>query len=258
MWGNCLALLLGWFVIGWLLRSESRRRRIVGAVVLLLAAVPTVYSLNRGMWAGLGVAAAFVLLRLAARGHLAPAAAMVAVLAVGGAVLVASPLGAIISERLAHPHSNSARAFTTVNTLDVLAYSPVMGFGATRQPLGSSNSIAAGPSPDCPRCGSPPLGSNGQLWANLIAQGVVGVVLFVGFFLKNLWVFRHDRTPIGDAGLLAIVLSLFFMFVYNAVLMPLLISFLSIAVLWRNHQALQAERAKEDLTPGVGAAAVPR
>lgn len=258
MWGNCLTLLLGWFVIGWLLRGESRRRRTLGVVILAAAAVPVVYSLNRGMWIGLAIAAVFVLGRLAARGRLAPAAVMAAVLAVGGVVLLVSPLGAIIQDRFAHPHSNSARTFTTVETLDVLSYSPVMGFGATRMPLGSSNSITAGPSADCPRCGSPPLGSNGQLWANLIGQGAVGVLLFVGFFIRSLWAFRHDRTPIGDAGLLALVLSLFFMFVYNAVLMPLLISFLSLALLWRNRQAVEAERAGDQVTPGVVAPAVER
>jgi hypothetical protein len=248
MWGNCLALLLGWFVVGWLLRGNSPRRRILGAVVLAVAALPVVYSLNRGLWVGLGIAMIFLLARLAARGHLAPIAAVIAVVVVAGVVVVASPLSTLVQDRLAHGQSNSARAFTTVKTLDVMSYSPVLGFGSQRMPLGSSNSITAGPSPGCPRCGSPPLGSNGQLWAVLIAHGFGGVLLFFGFFIRSFWAFRRDRTPIGDAGLISIVLSLWFMFVYNAVTIPLVLSFLSIALLWRNQQQA-AGAAKVDGVP---------
>jgi hypothetical protein len=56
-----------------------------------------------------------------------------------------------------------------------------------------------------------------------------------------MWAYRRDPTPIGDAGLLALVLPLFFMFVYNALTMPLVISFLSLALLWRNQRELAAE-----------------
>ncbi|HEV7196845.1 MAG TPA: hypothetical protein VGN19_12980 [Pedococcus sp.] len=233
MWGNCLVLLLAWFAIGWL-RGGTRERRILGGIILAVAAVPTVYSLNRGMWLGLGVAMLFMLLRLLGRGSLAAAGAMIAAATVIGVALVASPLSTIIQDRLAHPHSNETRAFTTERTLDAVTYSPLLGYGSTRQPLGNGSSIAVGASANCPRCGSPPLGSNGQLWAILIMHGIGGVVLFVGFFLRGIWAYRRDRTPIGDAGLLALVLSLFFMFVYNALAIPLLISFISLGLLWRN------------------------
>jgi len=255
MWGNCLVLLLGWFVIGWI-RSGSRHRRILGVVILAAAAVPTVYSLNRGMWLGLGVVLLFVLVRLVARGRMAAAGAMLGVSVVVAAVLAVTPLATIIQERLAHPHSNGARTYTTEKVLEVATYSPVLGFGSGRSPLGSGSSIAVGPRPNCPSCGSPPLGSNGQLWAVLIAHGFVGVLLFVGFFVRSLWIYRHDRTPIGDAGLLALVLSLFFMFVYNAVAIPLLISFLSIALLWRNQREVQAPGVRADVAPGLAAASL--
>jgi hypothetical protein len=257
MWGNCLALLLGWFVIGWL-RSGSRSRRIVGVVILAAAAVPAVYSLNRGMWLGLGVALLFVLVRLAVRGRLAAVAAVVGAAVVIAALLVATPLATIVQERLDHPHSNEARTFTTERTLEVVSYSPVLGFGAPRAAQGSGASISAGPSTKCPSCGGPPLGSNGQLWAVLIAHGFVGVLLFVGFFLRSLWTYRHDRTAIGDAGLLALVLSLFFMFVYNALAIPLVFSFLSIALLWRNQREVLAAGDQVDPAPGLTARALDR
>ncbi len=249
MWGNCLALLLGWFVIGWL-RKGDRTRRTVAVVVLAAALVPAVYSLNRGMWLGFGVAALFVLGRLAARGRLAAVGALIGVVVVAGGVLVASPLATIVQQRLDNPHSNGARLYTTERTLDAVSYSPVLGLGTTREPQGSGASIAAGPSAKCPRCGSPPLGTNGQLWGVLLAHGIVGALLFVGFFVRSLWTYRHDRSPIGDAGLVALVLSLFFMLVYQAVAIPLMITFLSIGLLWRNRQAQHDEAALPAGTAG--------
>jgi len=240
MWGNCLALCLGWFVISWL-RGASHSRRVWGVLILALATVPVVYSLNRGLWIALGLAVGFMALRLAKRGNLAAIAGVAAVVVAATAILVVSPLAGVIQARLDNPHSNTIRTFTTVQTLEVVQYSPILGLGSTRAALGSGHSIAVGRNPDCPRCGNQTLGSNGQIWAVLIGQGYLGVVLYVGFFLRSLWVYRRDQSPIGDAGLLAIVFSLWFLLVYNSLTIPLVLSFLSIALLWRNRRDAGAD-----------------
>ena len=240
-WGNAMALLLGWFVISWI-KDASPARRVFGVIGLGLVAIPIVYSLNRGLWAGLALIVLFMALRLAMRGRLAVIGALVVGAVIAGVIVLASPLGQIIEARFDNPRSNAIRAFTLDRTLEVLEESPILGFGATRAALGSSQSIAIGADEDCPRCGNPTLGSNGQLWLLLIAQGIGGAVLYVGFFLRSLWAYRHDRTPIGDAGLLALLLPLFFMFVYNALTMPLVISFLSLSLLWRNKREFDRER----------------
>jgi hypothetical protein len=265
MWGNCLALLLGWFVIAWL-RGARPGRRLAGLLILALATVPVVYSLNRGLWIGLGLAVVFMALRLATRGNLAAIAGIAAVAIAATAVLVASPLAGVVQARLDNPHSNSIRTFTSVQTLEVVEYSPVLGFGSTRAALGSGNSIAVGRTAECPRCGNPALGSNGQIWAVLIGQGYLGVVLYVGFFLRSLWAYRRDQSLIGDAGLLAIVFSLWFLLVYNSLTMPLVISFLSIALLWRNRAdagagepaAIRPVTAHPAVPAGAGPGAVAR
>lgn len=232
-WGNCLALLLGFFVISWLGRG-GRGRRLAGVLILALAAIPIVYSLNRGLWIGLALAVGFTVLRLTLRGSLmALTSLIVGVLLVGG-LLTLSPLSGVIQGRLENQNSNNIRTFTTVRTLEVVGSSPVIGFGTTRAALGSSNSIAVGRGSSCPRCGNAPLGSNGQLWAVLISQGYLGTLLYVGFFLRSMWAYRRDQSPIGDAGLLVLFLSLWFMLVYNALTMPLVFCFLAIALLWRN------------------------
>ncbi len=53
-WGNNLSLLLVWFVAGWAVLG-SWRRRMAAWAVLAVALVPIVYSLNRGMWIGVGI-----------------------------------------------------------------------------------------------------------------------------------------------------------------------------------------------------------
>jgi hypothetical protein len=255
-WGNCLALLLGWFVVSWL-RDGSRRRRLIGLAGLALTAIPVVYSLNRGLWLGLGLIVAFMAVRLAMRGHVALLGAIVVGLVLAGTVVAASPLATIIEARFENPKSNAIRAFTLDRTLDVVTESPILGFGAPRAALGSSNSIAVGADAQCPRCGNPTLGSNGQLWLLLIAQGFGGAALYLGFFVRSLWAYRRDRTPIGDAGLLALALPLFFMLVYNALTMPLVISFLSLALLWRNHQeGYRGDAEAQDRLPAAPAPSI--
>ena len=232
-WGYALALLVGWFVVTHFGDSTPRRR--AGAVlVLVAAAVPVVYSLNRGLWIGLGLVVLVTVVRLALRGRFAGLVALVLLICVVAVAVVASPLSAIVQDRLDHQKSNGIRAFTIAETLEAVSYSPVLGFGSPRAARGGTNSIAIGQSSDCQKCGNPTIGSNGQLWLLLIGQGYVGAALYVGFFVRSLWAYRRDRSPIGDAGLLAIGLPLFFMLVYNDLTMPLVFAFLSIALLWRN------------------------
>jgi hypothetical protein len=244
-WGNCLALLLGFFVISWL-RRVGRGRRLAGVVILALSAIPIVYSLNRGLWVGLAIAVGFTVLRLTFRGNLMALTGLVVALMLAVGLLTLSPLSGVIQGRLANQNSNDIRTFTTVKTLEVVGSSPLLGFGSTRAALGSVNSIAVGRGSSCPRCGNAPLGSNGQLWAVLISQGYLGTLLYVGFFLRSMWAYRRDQSPIGDAGLLALFLSLWFMFVYNALTMPLIICFLSIALLWRNSRDGAEEPAESE------------
>ena len=242
-WGNCLVLLLGWFAVSFF-SGTGPWRRVVGSVVAAAAAVPVVYSLNRGVWIGLALVALITAVRLALRGRAALLVGLSVSIALAAALFVASPLGGIVQARLDNPHSNDIRMFTTERTLSAVQASPVLGLGGTREAMGGANSIAVGATPSCPRCGNPVLGSNGQIWFVLISQGFVGAGLFVGFFVRSLWAYRRDRTPLGDAGMLACGLPLYFMLIYNAVPIPLVIAFLSIAALWRNSRDPVAQDAQ--------------
>jgi O-antigen ligase len=249
-WGHCLALLIGWFAVGWLVDGDTVRR-MAGVVVLAAATVPVVLSLNRGLWIGFGLLLVGLALRLAGRGRGSALAVLLVSAVLTGAVLAVSPLGATVQARLENPHSNDTRTFTTERTLEVIGHSPIIGLGSTRAALGSSNSIAVGQDEDCRRCGNHTLGSNGQLWLLLVAQGVGGALLYVGFLLRSMWAYRRDRSPIGDAGQLALGVSLFFLLIYNALVMPLVLLFLSIALLWRNQQHGGPAQTPAPSVPGV-------
>ncbi|WP_433219549.1 hypothetical protein [Microtetraspora malaysiensis] len=234
-WGSNISVLLIWFVVGWWTYG-GRWRRVAVAVLLPLAAIPIVYSLNRGLWIGLALSAAYLAFRWR------PLVVGVAAALAGGALLL-SPLGAIVGQRLDNPHSNDIRAFTMASTVRAAATSPVIGYGNTRNAYGNYSTITTGKTAWCPTCGHPPLGSDGQLWLTLITQGLTGAALYVAFFLGAIRRYWSDKSPIGQAGTLVMFLVLFYMFVYDGLVSALSLYLISFALLWRNAAHGQAPRS---------------
>lgn len=234
-WGNNFLLLAVWFVVAnglW----GSLRRRVFCVVVLAVSLVPIVYSINRGLWIGLLVAVAYVSVRSALHGR---ADIMVGFVLVTGVILigiVVSPLSSVIQERLTHPHSNTARENTSVAAVRAAVSSPVLGYGSTRAVVGSAQSIAVGRSSACPQCGNAAIGGAGQLWLLLVAQGFLGTVLYVGFFVRTLWIYRRDRSAVPAAATLVIGLGLVYVTVYAAVGTALGLYMIAVALLWRHRR----------------------
>ncbi|MEU8173917.1 hypothetical protein AB0C14_13640 [Microbispora hainanensis] len=226
-WGADVSVLVIWFVVGWWTYG-GRSRRVAAVLVLAAAAVPVVYSLNRGLWIGLGISVAYVMIR-GARPLLAGAVA-----AVAAAAFVLSPLSTIVVQRLDNPQSNGIRAFTVAATIRVAASSPVIGYGNTRTAYGSHRTVTTGRSAWCTACGHPPLGSDGQLWLLMISQGFTGALLYVAFFAGAVRRYWADRTPVGKAGTLVMILVLLYMVVYDGLISALTLYLISFALLWRN------------------------
>jgi len=243
MWGQNLSILLIWFVVGWLMMGSTRRRWL-GYGVLAIAVVPIIYSLNRGLWIGLMLSVVYVAVRLVVRGRIELLGALAGTTAVLVVVIALSPLQGLIMARLDNGKSNDVRAFSTAEAIRISKLSPVLGYGNTRNAVGSQQSASVGKTADCPRCGNIALGSNGQLWLVLVTTGFVGAALYVGFFVHALWHYRRDRSLIGVAGVLTVSLPLFFMFTYNAMISPLALYMISMALLWRNEQ-FYADQALE-------------
>jgi hypothetical protein len=156
-------------------------------------------------------------------------------------LVLISPLYTVIQERIANPHSNTARESTSGAAVTAALSSPVLGYGSTRALVGSAQSAAVGRSASCPQCGNAAIGGAGQLWLLLIAQGFTGVVLYVGFFARTLWIYRRDHSPVAMGGFLVIGLGLLYLPVYGAAGSPLALYLLAVALLYRQRQ--QAEQA---------------
>jgi hypothetical protein len=228
-WGSNVSVLLVWAVTGWWAHG-GRRHRLFVAVTIALAAIPIVYSLNRGLWIGLGLAVVYLIVRVGGRTRVA----LCGVVATAALAFAVSPLAALFAQRLDNPHSNDIRAFTVTATLTAAVHSPVIGYGSTRNAMGNHRTITTGKTEWCTACGHPPLGSDGQLWLLIITQGFTGAALYVAFFLGAIRRHWSDRSPIGLAGVLVMGLVLLYMFVYDGLVTPLGLYLISYALLWRN------------------------
>jgi hypothetical protein len=229
-WGNNYCLLVVWFV------AVAPKRKLLAVGCLLVSLVPVIYSLNRGLWIGIGVLGVYVALRMAMRGRLGALVGVVGTGLVLAVALAVTPLGDVVSARLDNGKSNGVRMFLTERAVSGMTESPLIGFGSTRSTMGGRNSIAVGPNSRCERCGSFTIGGNGQLWQLMYAHGLLGTGAYLGFFLFGLWRFRRDNSAIGIAGSAAIVASLVAMFWYNALVTPLAWTFCAYALLWRNEK----------------------
>lgn len=238
-WGNSLSLLLVWLTLAALF-AYSRPKRLTVWLLIAVSLIPIVYSLNRAMWIGLGICVVVVTVRLAIRGQTAVMRPLIGAVAVGVVVLTLSPLQGMVQQRIDTGHSNEIRRSLAAAAVDAAKHSPVIGYGTTRQTVGSDASIAIGPTPECQICGYRDIGSTGQVWLLLIAQGFLGSALYLGFWVRSLWAYRSDWSPVGIAGTLVVLLNTFYAFFYTALQMPLTVTMLSLALLWRNKDLRRA------------------
>lgn len=231
-WGSCLALSLIFFVAA--LRGARRSVQLGGLAVAAVAAVPILYSLNRGLWASLALCGIGLLVLQAVRGQRRNAVLVV----VGGVValvlLAVSPLGSIYQERLDNQHSNERRGQLLAATVDATTHgSPVVGFGSTRNVQGSFASISGGSTADCPACGVPPLGTQGHLWLVIFSQGWFGALFFLLFMVLALARSLPCRT--GPDIVCTFVLATFALQlpIYDTLGMPLFLVMIAIGLAWR-------------------------
>lgn len=234
-WGFHLTLLALWFFVAYVLRTTPARRAL-GIIVLVVAGVVLIYSLNRAAWIGTGVVIAYIAIRLAVRGRLVPFLAIAAVSVVAVGVVYGSPLRGVIEGRLQNGQSNSIRAFTTERALELSRQSPLIGFGNTRKTYGSASSIAVGASPQCPTCGNANIGMNGYVFMLLMSTGYVGTALFFLFGAIQVWRARLLHSPTGLAGSAVLVLTAFYAPFYD-VAGFMLVPFVTIGLLWREAEA---------------------
>jgi hypothetical protein len=235
-WGACFSMFLPFFLLSWFGPGAGWRRP-VAPIVLVAAAVPVVYSLNRGLWLALALGVAYVTVRLATMGKVLAVYGLVAGLVVAAFLFLFSPLSSLASERLDNPHSNDRRSqLSSLTISSVVQGSPIIGYGTTRNVQGSFFSIAGGETAQCRGCGVPPLGTQGSFFAVVFFQGLAGLALYLGFFLVRF--FRHwrDRDPWSIAGCTVLVMFGLEMFVYDFNGAAYFTVMIAIALMWRMQQ----------------------
>ena len=233
-WGNAVGLLLPFFIATWFGRAAGWRRY-VAPFILLLAVIPIVYSLNRGLWLGLAVSVTWVTLRrLWAGDFRALIAAGAAVTGVAGALLL-TPLGATITTRLATPQSDARRQDTAAEVIrSTWDASPILGYGGTRNMVANFNSLAGG-NPECHQCSAPPLGTQGFLWGLIFMTGFVGAVLLIGFLMTQFWINMRVPTTLGLVSSTVVLASVFYFLFYDSLDVPMLVTMMTIGLSAREH-----------------------
>lgn len=232
-WGNNLALYLPFFILAWFGRDAGWRRK-VGPVVLVAAIVPITFSLNRGLWISLAVAAVYAAFRLAVNGRGRALQLLVAAVVVGGIVFVSSPLYDTLVLRVETPHSNDRRASTAQTVVTTAAKgSPLVGYGTTRKMEGSFSSLAGGETTSCHQCAAPPLGTQGFMWRLVLTTGFGGTVLCLSFFALQFLRRARGPAPIDVTTCTVLLITVLCFFVYDSLGSALFTSLIAVGLMAR-------------------------
>lgn len=234
-WGNNIGLFMPFFVWAFIVANKGWRRY-ASIAMLVLAIFPIVYSLNRGLWAGLLFGLVLLGVKLAVMGHMKVLWYMAAGALIGGLVFVSSPLYDTVTLRTETPHSDGRRETVASEVVDkTLSLSPLVGYGESRKVTGSFSSIAGGETPDCHQCAAPTLGTQGFMWRLILTNGFLGTALFLAFLFAQLWYFAPARDPVAIVGCLVICLSIVYSFVYDSLEAPLFTMMMAIGLMNRRY-----------------------
>ena len=202
-WGNVYSLLLP-FVLVHLWQVRGQRRFWALLVLLPASAVPALLTLNRGMFLGVALAAAYVGLRALLARRLAVVAGLVALGVVAAALFYALPVGERQGTRLsssADATSTEDRAALYVQALRLVPDSPLFGHGTPVATLGESGV---------------PVGTQGQVWMVLVSHGPIATLCFLGWFALALLGTLRRRDPVGLACSTALLVGAVELFYYGA------------------------------------------
>lgn len=197
-WGNVYSLVLPLALLHLWLMWHTRYRWPT-LIVIVASVYPALATLNRGMFIGLGVVIAVVLLQLLRSGRRGLFLAGLGGAAAAAVALFASPFWAAMTERVESTHSTDDRFYLYHATFEAALDSPIFGYGAPRP--------AEAP-------WLPSLGTQGQLWTVLYSHGFIGAALFLGFFVAAaVIVLRRSDLPgavLGGVVLATLVETLFY------------------------------------------------
>lgn len=249
-WGVTYACTVPFFVAGWVVARRGWQR-VAGLALIALSTAPVVLSQNRGLWLALIAMLVFVVLHSLMGGHHRRVLIGLGMVLALGVLVLASPLRSVVLDRVSNEGgSDSGRqalADATVRT--VVDRAPVTGLGTTRNVLGSFYSVAGADTATCPRCSPPALGTQGQLWLVIFSQGLVGVLLYFGFFLLQVFRAWRSTATISVAAMGVVVSQVVTAPFYNTLGPALLMVGLAAGVLASDKGTATARHAVEPSPP---------
>lgn len=194
-WGAAIGILTPFFIRSWIVQPDRRRRR-RGYVLGLAAVYPILVSVNRGLWISLAVGLVYFAARKALRGRFGALAVLVGTMAAVAVLLVATPAGNLVGEKLAKSEkSNESRSSLYSLAWEGALESPLVGNGAPQHVEGALPSM-------------PPIGTHGLLWYLMFVHGFVGMGLFLAWLLGEVLRSGRVRTADGWWTHLALVIGL--------------------------------------------------
>ncbi|RLP84940.1 O-antigen ligase domain-containing protein [Micromonospora sp. BL4] len=149
-----------------------RRRGILRWALLVslpLSLAPAFLTLNRVMFASLGVGLAVLGVRAALRGNVRVGASVVGVLIIGGLTTLLIPVAELINNRVESSDTNTDRLSLYAEVIRRMWDSPWLGYGA---PV-TVDTVTA----------EVPVGTQGQLWTVLFSHGVPALLCFLAWFV---------------------------------------------------------------------------
>jgi len=189
-WG-CNVALLAPFMAAAATGAAGRRARRWAWVLVPLALVPALATLNRGMFLAVGVAAGYTALRFALHGRGKPLAALLALGVVG--LVVATSTGVVggVEARTTVSSTTSDRLALYYETVHRTLQSPVLGYGGPRPSETMSISV----------------GTQGHLWNLMFSYGLPALGLFLVWMGGSAWRSRTLADPIGMAAHVSLVVA---------------------------------------------------
>jgi hypothetical protein len=223
-WGGNFALLVPFVLASWA-KSERRRRDQLVRLAVPLSLLPVVFSLNRTLWASLGLIAVYGSVRFGARGRsVAVIQAAIVMIALGGFVYSFGPTKQLITDRVATPHSNNGRQSLYSQSIALAQQQPLLGYGGPQQSAAPTKSR---------NYKHPAVGTQGQLWTILVSNGVPATFFFFGYFGFVVWHTRRARTPLGLWCHMVVVVALFQSPFYGLLAAQLHLVFVAIGLAYR-------------------------
>lgn len=162
-WGNVYSITLP-MVVAYLTVIPRGRRFWLLILAIPLSLIPAFLTLNRGMFIGLAVAAAYLFVRFVLAGRLRAVSLLSVIGIIAGIAAVALDVGSKLTDRVETSSSTEDRANLYEETFVRTLHSPLFGYGAPRPSFTD---------------GAPSAGTQGHLWMVMFSHGFPALICFM-------------------------------------------------------------------------------